>query len=327
MAKPAAGMPAYALPEHEQQLQRARSVALLMAPRLGDTLLMMNMAQNLARNSRRVTVFGDYAYMLRAWFPGLDVRPSLIEQDAASVLADFECAAQMHVGWPYALHEHARHYFYYDAHVVVTGPGFVKLNQICDYCRDALGLPEVGLDNGLVPLSGLRHRHYERRVAIHPTSTGAQRCWAPDHFLTLGRRLVACGCEPMFVLAPHEREQWLCLERSGLGICPSESLSDVAAALYESGWFIGNESGVGHLASNVGLPTLTLTGRATRTRAWRPGWSLSHIVYPAYIPGGRLRDRLWRTWLRPAHVMFAFRRLVKQYERGANESFLSSSRL
>ncbi|MVW80432.1 glycosyltransferase family 9 protein [Bordetella sp. 02P26C-1] len=314
MATPARGMPTYALDQHEQQLREAQSVAVLMAPRLGDTLLMMNMAQNLARNSRRVTVFGDYAYMLRAWFPKLDVRPSLSEAEAGKVLADFDCAAQMHVGWPYALHDHARHYFYYDAHVVITGKGFIKLNQIRDYCHDALGLPEVGLDNGLVPLAGLRHRHHVRRVAIHPTSTGSQRCWAPEHFIQLAQQLVAMGYEPMFILAPHERAEWRCLEALGLGICQSESLSDVAAALHESGWFIGNESGVGHLASNVGIPTLTLTGRPTRTRAWRPGWSPSRIVYPAYIPGGRLRDRLWRTWLRPAQVMRAFRRLVKQYE-------------
>jgi heptosyltransferase-3 len=312
MAKPAHGMPMYVLAQHEQHLKDARNIALLMAPRLGDTLLMMTMARNLARDPRRVTIFGDYAHMLRDWFPGLDIRPSLAESDADTALADFDCVAQMHVGWPYALHDHAQRYFYYDAHVVVTGKGFIKLNQIRDYCRDALGLSQAGLDNGLVPPAGLRHRQHARRVAIHPAATGAQRCWAPQHFIALGHRLLGLGYEPVYILAPHERAQWRVLEARGLKIFQSEALADVAAFLHESGWFIGNESGIGHLASNVGTPTLTVTGRPTRTYAWRPGWSLSRIVCASYIPGGPLRDRLWRTWLRPAQVLRAFKRLVKQ---------------
>src|SRR5690606_12084261 len=114
--------------------------AVLMAPRLGDTLLMLTMAHNLATHGRSVTIYGDYAHQLREWFPTLDIRPSLPESAAGEALAEYDCVAQMHVGWPYALHVYARHYFYYDAHVVITGKGFVKLNQIRDYCRDRLGL-------------------------------------------------------------------------------------------------------------------------------------------------------------------------------------------
>ena len=99
---------------------------------------MMAMASNLAKHGRAVTVFGDYAYALRSWFPGVDIRPSLSESDAAGALAGFDCAAQMHVGWPYALHDHARSYFYYDAHVVITGKGFVKVNQISDFVATSL---------------------------------------------------------------------------------------------------------------------------------------------------------------------------------------------
>lgn len=315
MATLLSGVSHYLAADHQQHLKQATQIAILMAPRLGDTLLMMTMAQNLVINGRSVTVFGDYAHQLRAWFPDIDVRPSLPESEAAQVLSEYDCVAQMHVGWPYALHRYARHYFYYDAHVVITGRGFVKLNQIRDYCRDQLGLKNSELGNGLVPMMGLRHRHYARRVAVHPSSTSEQRCWAASHFVELGLRLKRSGYDPVYILANHERAQWRCLEDNGLAIFQSESLSDVAKFIHECGWFIGNESGVGHLASNLGIPTLTVTGRPTRTRAWRPGWSPSQIVYPAYIPGGRWRDLLWRRWLRPGQVLTAFRRLMIQYER------------
>ncbi|WP_175190856.1 glycosyltransferase family 9 protein [Achromobacter deleyi] len=315
MAQPASDMPPYDAPACVRGLREAKRIALLMAPRLGDTLLMMTMAHNLVAHGREVTIFGDFAYGLRSWFPGLDIRPSMLEQDAASVLADYDCAAQMHVGWPYALHAYAKSYFYYDAHVVITGKGFVKLNQISDFCRDVLRLPLSGTDIGLRPPLAGRHRHYETRVAVHPSSTGAQRCWAPRHFVELGLRLKRQGYDPVFILAPHERAEWTCLTDAGLAIQQSPSLADVAAFIHECGWFIGNESGIGHLASSVGVPTLTLTGRPTRTKAWRPGWSMSRIAYPVYIPGGRWRDRLWREWLRPGSVMAAFEGLTRDYKK------------
>lgn len=315
MVQPAPDMPPYDAEACVRSLRDAKRVALLMAPRLGDTLLMMTMAHNLAAHGRQVTVFGDFAHGLRSWFPGMDIRPSLPEEEASAVLADYDCAAQMHVGWPYALHDRAASYFYYDAHVVITGKGFIKLNQIRDYCRDALGLPLASTDIGLRPPKAGRHRAHEIRVAVHPSSTGAQRCWAPRHFVELGLRLQRQGYEPVFILAPHERAAWTCLIDAGLAIQQSPSLSDVAAFIHECGWFIGNESGIGHLASSVGVPTLTLTGRPTRTKAWRPGWSMSRIAYPVYIPGGRWRDRLWREWLRPGSVMSAFESLTRDYKK------------
>lgn len=321
MAKPAAGLPPYIAHLHQHDLKAAHRVALLMAPRLGDTLLMMTMANNLIKDGREVTIFGDYAYMLRDWFPNMDIRPNLLESDAKSVLSSYDCAVQMHVGWPYALHDYVATYFYYDAHVVVTGKGFVKLNQINDYCDNELGLQHCSIDNGLVPLTTLCHRKYERRIAIHSSSTGAQRCWDPAHFVELGLRLKHLGYSPVFILAEHERKAWECLGENSLPIFQSASLSDVASFIHECGWFIGNESGVGHLASNVGISTLTLTGRPTRTRAWQPGWSSSMIVYPAYIPGGRLRDRLWRRWLQPSQVIRAFQRLTLQNRRPKTSFF------
>ncbi|AMD47486.1 hypothetical protein BTL50_11450 [Bordetella holmesii] len=316
---------AYDAALHLDELRQARRIAVLMAPRLGDSALMMAMAANLARNGREVVVFGDFIYGMREAFAGMDVRPSLAEGQAKAVLADFDCAVQMHVGWPYPLHDYAKHYFYYDAHVVITGKGFVKLEQIRDFCHDAIGLPDCTQDNGLRPPAHWVFRKYPRRVAIHPSSTSEQRCWAQAHFVDLGKRLQRQGYEPYYILAAHEREQWRCLEEQGLPIQQSPSLLDVAHFIHECGWFIGNESGIGHLASNVGIPTLTLTGRPTRTRAWRPAWAPSRIVYPAYIPGGRWRDRLWRKWLLPSHVMRAFKRLVQECNNTAQSSGQSST--
>ncbi|ALM84781.1 glycosyltransferase family 9 protein [Bordetella sp. N] len=306
----------------QTHLRRARRIAVLMAPRLGDSLLMMNMAYNLKTHGREVTVFGDYIYALRGWFPGMDVRPSLPESHAATLLAragdaGYDCAVQMHDAWPYALHPHTSAYFYYDCHVVITGRGFVKLEQIRDFCQNDIGLTGASLENGLRVPAGLVSRKHDKRVVIHPTSTSEQRCWARRHFVELALRLQREGYEPHFVLAPGERAGWECLAEHGLALLRASRLADVAAFIHESGWFIGNESGIGHLASNVGVPTLTVTGRPTRTRAWRPAWTRSRIVYPLYIVGGRWRDLYWREWLLPGHVLHEFKRLTRDCARDA----------
>lgn len=193
MAQPASDMPPYHASACVRGLRDAKRIAMLMAPRLGDTLLMMAMAHNLAVHGREVTVFGDFAYSLRSWLPGMDIRPSLPQEQASVVLADYDCAAQMHVGWPYALHDHATSYFYYDAHVVITGKGFVKLNQISDYCRDALALPLSGTDIGLRPPVSGRHRIHEKRVAVHPSSTGGAALLGATAFRRTGPEATAPG--------------------------------------------------------------------------------------------------------------------------------------
>jgi heptosyltransferase-3 len=287
-----------------------------MAPRLGDSLLVMTVANNLSLHGRHVTVFGDYIHSLKDWFPCIDIRPALPEAEARETLKDYDLAFQMHVDWPYCLASYAPAYLYYNEMMPITGKGFVKLYQIADFCRDHLGLPDACTDNGLRTAQPGAHREYDKRVVIHPTSTGEQRCWAPRHFKALGCALKSLGYEPNYIVAPHEREAWRWLLEHDLALPQFASLGEVASFIHSSGWFIGNESGIGHLSSNLGVPTLSVTGRPTRTKAWQPAWSPSEIVFPAFIPGGRLRDRYWRDLLSPERVMTAFEQLRKKSASG-----------
>lgn len=290
-------------------MQKKEKVAILMAPRLGDSLLMMVIANNLRNNGCQVSIYGDYIWQLRDWFPGFTVHRSLQETDAQLALAGFDQAVQMHPGWPFDLKLVHPNALVYNEHVVVTGKGFVKAYQMQDFCRDHLGLQACTHANGMMIPAGIEKNRYPQRVAIHPTSTGALRCWAPQHFRGLADCLIKAGFEPAFIVSPAERPDWEWVTGVGAQLPDNAGLAGVASYIHESGWFIGNESGIGHLASSTGIPVLTLTGRMKRTRAWRPAWSVSRIVSPWYIPGGRLRDRYWRILLTPQHVMWAFSKL------------------
>ncbi len=294
-------------------MKKEEKVAILMAPRLGDSLLMMVIANNFRRNGYEVTVFGDYIWQLREWFPGFAVRRSLQEHEAQAALAGFSQTIQMHPGWPFDLKLFHPNALIYDEHVIVTGKGFVKAYQMREFCHDHLGLLDCTHSNGMAIPQGLEKNRYPKRVAMHPTSTGALRCWAPGHFRKLAIELMKAGFEPAFIVSPDERPDWAWVTQLGALLPVNAGVDGVARYLHESGWFIGNESGIGHLASSTGIPVLTLTGRMKRTRAWRPAWSMSRIVSPWYIPGGRLRDRYWRVLLTPRYVLRAFRRLRSEH--------------
>ena len=49
---------------------------------------------------------------------------------------------------------------------------------------------------------------------------------------------------------------------------------------YESGLHIGTDSGNGHLASALGLPTITIVNRYQSPFTWRPNWGENIIVMP-----------------------------------------------
>jgi hypothetical protein len=92
-------------------------------------------------------------------------------------------------------------------------------------------------------------------------------------------------------------------------------LSELAAFVCESGYMIGNDSGIGHLASCLGLPTVTICRNEQSVRFWRPAWAPGRIITPSkWIPnvkGLRLRDKHWKKWISVNKVFDEFLNLTK----------------
>ena len=92
------------------------------------------------------------------------------------------------------------------------------------------------------------------------------------------------------------------------------NLSDLAGFIYESGWMIGNDSGIGHLASCLGIKTLTIARNHKTSSFWRPSWSMGIVVHPPiWIPnikGIRWRDKQWQKWISVGQAVRAFKHLI-----------------
>ncbi len=102
---------------------------------------------------------------------------------------------------------------------------------------------------------------------IHPGSGSRSKNWPMERFAELGRRLEALGHRVAWVRGPAEPD--LPPEIPPDRVIDQPSLRALAATLAQSRVFIGNDSGVSHLAGATGAPTLVLFG-PTRASVWRP---------------------------------------------------------
>jgi ADP-heptose:LPS heptosyltransferase len=107
---------------------------------------------------------------------------------------------------------------------------------------------------------------------MHPGAGSHRKRWPAERFAALGASLVRRGLQVVLIEGPADAEVVAQVqEHAGL---PFPVLRDLdtrllAAALAEARCFVGNDSGVTHLAGAVGTPTLALFG-PTDPASWAP---------------------------------------------------------
>ena len=105
-------------------------------------------------------------------------------------------------------------------------------------------------------------------IALAPTANWAPKIWPAARFVTLFQRLAAGplpGAVPLVVAGPGATEAAmarpvLAALPGGIDLIGRLSLPEIAAVLARSALFVGNDSGLMHLAAAAGAPTLGLFG-------------------------------------------------------------------
>lgn len=127
-----------------------------------------------------------------------------------------------------------------------------------------------------------------RVLALAPGANWAGKCWPLTAFIALAGQ-VAPRFESLLLLgSAAERDAAEAIAAASplpsLNLAGTTSLLEVAAILAHCEAFVGNDSGVGHLAAAAGIPTLTVfgPGQPARYRPWGP---LAAILC---APGGEL---------------------------------------
>jgi heptosyltransferase III len=184
------------------------------------------------------------------------------------------------------------------------------VNNIATACQTILGIPNATKHNGLTPPSSVIYRKYSQRVIIHPLSTGHAKNWPAKKFMRLAKALQQQGWQPVFTVSPAEREQWMRVVKDKFPVPLFPTIETLASFVAESGFMIGNDSGTGHLASNLGIPTLTIRPKTDKFFRWLPGWAAGKHITPliSFKVSGK---RYWKPFLSVKRVLTAFNELTK----------------
>ncbi len=106
-------------------------------------------------------------------------------------------------------------------------------------------------------------------LVIQPGSGGARKRWAPEGYERVAQWWINTKGQPVCILlGPAEAEEEAHWKRFGR-VESSLDLAQVASILSRATLYIGNDSGVSHLAGAVGARGLAIFG-PTRPEQWRP---------------------------------------------------------
>jgi heptosyltransferase-2 len=101
-----------------------------------------------------------------------------------------------------------------------------------------------------------------RPVVVHPGSGSPAKNWPTERFAEIIRRWQAAGREVVAVSGEADTAVFAALARElpDLAVLSGLGLVALAATLAECAAFLGNDSGITHLAAAVGLPVVALFG-------------------------------------------------------------------
>ena len=265
-----------------QQAQEAR-VTVVRSGALGDTILLLPAVDLLrgALPSARVTVVGSpwaerlAPLMARPWTPFPFESPALLPlfaregcDDASGVFKDADLVV-IYSSDPEGLF--VRNVQRLCQGTVVCHPVEPPAG-VHAACHLAAALTREPPSADGLPLPGLRPPGEDRPragpVVLHPGSGGEWKCWPPERFAELAQRLdarvallegpadgSACGVVRGYFPAAE--------------IARSSDLEDAAALIASATLYVGNDSGVTHMAAALGTPTVAVFG-PTDPAVWRP---------------------------------------------------------
>ncbi len=151
--------------------------------------------------------------------------------------------------------------------------------HIVDYLAGTIGLPDIGT-LFIAPSSWGFLNSYSNNtpyVAIHPGSGAEEKCWPTARFAEVIKRLWEQNYPVLLLAGPADLKRVDDLLKQLSLPPPPENfkmlshapLMEVAQQLQQCRCYLGNDSGITHLAAMLGVPTVAIFGPTDPT-IWRP---------------------------------------------------------
>ncbi len=149
-----------------------------------------------------------------------------------------------------------------------------------------IGLPNKSIDFALGTDSVFSEDPARDYVAIHPGSGGPQKCWPVNHFAAVIERLWQQNRPVLLLAGPADTERARDLinlvatppRPEMFKILTNALLLEVARHLQPCRCYLGNDSGITHLAAMLGVPTVALFGPSDPA-VWEPVGPCTKVLY------------------------------------------------
>ena len=154
-----------------------------------------------------------------------------------------------------------------------------------------LRLPEEALNFARHLRTGLGLKEGERVLAIHPGSGSPGKNWDAKKFAAVAD-WASERCQVLLISGPAQdgvEEVRDSVKKARPLVADNLPLIHLAAVLKASKAYLGNDSGITHLAASLGLPTVALFG-PTDPALWGPKGPGVRIVYAKNLSTPRLLD-------------------------------------
>lgn len=160
-----------------------------------------------------------------------------------------------------------------EVHVFPGLPPDDWTGHACDYVSHC-----VGRAPGAIPAISLPAAKYSHDVLVHPGSGSKKKNWPLENFVSLTQKLREHGHEVTWILGPAEEAMGGPPE---IKILSAISLVTLGQHLHGARLYLGNDSGITHLAAAVGCSTIALFGPTDPAR-WAPrGDRVQVLQHPA----------------------------------------------
>jgi len=297
---------------------------------LGDGLLFLIIAKNLFDHGYEVDIYHPFLFEINQWFNYANIKPYpgnedfdfLKAYDLIIINSDYNPLNKAILRFSKKNYPKKTYELHPSTCKARTYLGDLKFNSkkpiiysLAFFCKNFLKLKNVKLSNG-INISDLEYRKFSKRIIIHPTSKDIEKNWPKEKYKNLCDMLIKDGYEPNLVLMDSEMKYFEDFKNAKKP--KFKNLKEMSSFIYESGYMIGNDSGIAHLASNLKIPTLTIFSTKRKERFWKPSFylGLTIVSWPLInIKGLRLREKYWKKTISIKRVYKKFKELVKYQEK------------
>lgn len=130
----------------------------------------------------------------------------------------------------------------------------------------------MSLEEKFRDASGKEFHHLERFALFHPAAAFATKEWAAANFAAVADHLHDRGVGVIAVAARAERavlDAVRASARNPIQVFDNLSLPEITALASKADLFVGNDSGIAHMAAAVSVPSVVIFGSSNRDH-WRP---------------------------------------------------------